>query len=116
MKNNLDKSLATVRELLANDPSGKLWDVLTALRGPDTPSERSDMPAKERDEAYRARRVRKYKTVEVIRYHAVGHTAPGARRHADDKVILPNDREVWDHFDKHVERAARALGLRVEYE
>lgn len=109
----LKDKLEVVRGLLQNDNTG-LWDVLTCQRGPDTPSERSEMTASEYSAAYKARRERKYKTVEVIRA-AAGISASGARKHKDDKVVLPNSQK-WDHFDRHVYAAARALGLKVEYE
>lgn len=112
-KMTLDQRLAVLRELLRTDPSGAFWDVVTALRGPDSPSERPGMGGKEYDRAYGARRKRKYNTVEVIRDRAIGNTAPGARRHTDDKVIVPPEEER-DHFDQHVIRAAKRLGLGVE--
>lgn len=114
-KMSLQDRLAILRELLRTDPSGAFWDVVTALRGPDSPSEKPGMSQKEHDRAYGARRKRKFNTVEVIRERAVGDTAPGARRHADDKVIVP-PKEERDHFDQHVVRAAKRLGLRVEVE
>lgn len=112
---SLEDRLAAVRELLRTDPTGKLWDVLTASRGPDSPSERGDMPDAEHKKAYRARRARKYKTVEVIRQRAFGSAAAGSRMHDDDKVYVPRQ-EKQDHFDRHVVRAANALGLKVKYE
>lgn len=89
------------------------WDMITCLRGPDSPSERPDMSAQEASVAYSARRERKYKTVEVIRNKAFfGVIGGAARSHKGDSVTLP-PRNQWDHFDKHVERAAKALGLKV---
>ena len=97
-----------------NPHSGALWDVLTCLRGPDSPSERSDMSSSAASKAYAGRRERKYRTVEIIRSAAFFGTIGGAARsHAADKVILPPSK-MWDHFDKHVARAASRLGLKVE--
>lgn len=88
-----------------------LWDILTALRGPDSPSERPDMSPSEASNAYRARRLRKFKTGEVIR-GVSGLHAGEARYRVDTHVSLPpSDR--WDHYDKHVWKAASALGLEI---
>lgn len=99
-----------------NPNSGRFWDILTCLRGPDSPSERGDMDSAEASRAYQGRRDRKFKTVEVIRQKAFFGIIGGAARHHDsEKVILPPSGS-WDHFDKHVARAAGALGLKVEVE
>lgn len=97
--------------------NGQLWDILTCLRGPDSPSERASMSRSEHDEAYRKRRERKAKTVEVIRWHALQGAVGGSARYRSDRdwVELP-PRDEWDHFDKHVDRAARSLGLGVRIE
>ena len=114
-------SLTELRQVMAriidtNPNSGQLWDILTCLRGPDSPSERPDMTSKESNEAYAGRRARKYKTVEVIRQKAFfGSIGGAARHHAADRVTLPPSSQ-WDHFDKHVARAASALGIQVEEE
>ena len=100
--------------LTCNPHSGEAWDILTCLRGPDAPSERPDMASKEAAEAYAGRRKRKYDTVEVIRHAAFFGASGGcARHHKGDVVKLP-PRQQWDHFDKHVARAANALGLKVD--
>jgi len=94
----------------------RFWDLITCLRGPDSPSERSNMTSEEHAAAYSGRRKRKYNTVEVIR-HKVFYGACGgsARRRAGDSVLLPPPYK-WEHFDKHVARAAEVLGLEVKYE
>ena len=104
-----------MREFIStNGASGAAWDVMTALRGPDTPTERSGMGSAEFSKAYAARVSRKFKTVEVIRAVAFYGSVGGcAKRHTDDKVVVP----AWDdHFNRHVRRAAARLGLNVEVE
>ena len=102
-------------ELLGKNPcSGTVWDLLTGLRGPDSPSERPDLGTKANATAYTARRDRKYRTVEVIRAAAFYGTVGGsARRHQGDSIQLPPQMR-WDHFDKHAARAAQTIGLKVE--
>lgn len=109
-----DQSRRIIGELISHNPnSGRLWDILTCLRGPDSPSERLDMSPKEASKAYTERRARKFDTVEVIREMAFFGACSGQARHrAGDEVTLP-PRKEWDHFDKHVSRAANAVGLRV---
>ena len=119
----LDPSSLTfdeMRELIGkfvttNQAGGKLWDVLTALRGPDSPSETPEMSPQESKEAYAGRRARKRLTVEVIRGKALGGMVGGSARYRTDinHVTLPPHQE-WDHFDKHVSRAAGALGIEVK--
>lgn len=112
-----DQIRGLVGDILARNPhSGRFWDVLTCMRGPDSPSERPDMSSKEAAKAYAGRRERKFRTVEVIRKKAwFGVCGGGARNHDGDKVTLPPS-STWDHFDKHVARAAHAIGLDVEIE
>ena len=63
--------------------------------------------------AYQGRRRRKYDTVEIVRARAFyGACGESARSHADTAVTLPPQQE-WDHFDQHVQRAARWLELGV---
>jgi hypothetical protein len=103
-------------EVIASNPnSKKVWDLMTGLRGPDSPSEVPSMSGKERADAYDARRVRKAVTVEVIRGHAFGGIVGGQARSRTDRdwVELPPESE-WDHFDRHVDRTARVLGLGVK--
>src|SRR3990167_6500200 len=64
-----------------NPHAGEAWDVLTCLRGPDSPSERPDMTANESAVAYTGRRKRKYNTVEVIRAAAFFGTCGGCARY-----------------------------------
>jgi len=109
----LRKDLDTISKLLRGANGSALWDVLTAMRGPDFPSERPNMSPREASAAYRGRRERKYRTGEVLRAVALPGACIGARTHFDTKVVLPPT-DQWDHYDKHVARAARALGLGVE--
>lgn len=114
MNSDLQDKIQRVGRILA-EPGGKeLWDVLVCLRGPDSPSERGRTFGldKANQMAYDARVARKMRTVAVIR----GKTFPGigAARFRQDRnwVELPPSTE-WDHFDKHVARAAQALGIEV---
>lgn len=92
--------------------ASRMWDLLTGLRGPDTPSERADMDPVACETAYRARRKRKRRTTEVIR----GHSFPGiggARYRIDTREVVVPPANQQDHFDRHVIRAASALGLTI---
>lgn len=111
---NFDEMLNQLRDFLTTNPeSGKLWDLLTCLRGPDSPSETPSMTSAQSSAAYAARRKRKRSTVEAIRGKS-GLVGGSCRYRTDvDYVTLP-PREKWDHFDKHVERAARVMGLKVK--
>lgn len=105
-----------IGEWLREEGGGQLWDLMCALRGPDSPSERVDMPPEEYRRMYAARRRRKHGTVEVIRQKAFfGVTGGCARHHDDDHIILPPVAE-WDHFDHHMSRAARIVGVEVKTE
>lgn len=97
-----------------NPNSGALWDLITCLRGPDSPSERPDQSSEESAKAYAGRRERKRRTVEVIRENAFFGVVGGAARHRPGKVVQLPPRNQWDHFDRHVQRAASVLGLEVE--
>lgn len=99
--------------LSSSSCASRAWDVITCQRGPDFPSERPNQTPQENEAAYVARRQRKYDTVEVIRRASFnGVVGSAARSHAGDTVKLPPTKER-DHFDRHVEKAARALGLKV---
>lgn len=107
-----------IGDFLQNSPdAGLLWDLITCLRGPDSPSEKPNMTSNESREAYGGRRKRKAKTVEVIRHYAFNGIIGGCARSRSDRdyVELPPTSE-WDHFDRHVERAAQVLGLEVRVE
>ena len=112
-------SLDEFRQFMAlflggNPNSGQGWDLICAQRGPDSPSERSDMAPGDSAKAYAGRRERKFRTVEVIRNASFFGVSGGcARSHKDTKVVLPPMKH-WDHFDRHVQRAANILGLKVE--
>ena len=110
----LDEMREVVAEFLQSSPdAGKFWDLITCLRGPDSPSERGDMTREEHERAYAGRRERKRQTVEVIRYRAFGGVVGGSARHRDGCAVHLPERKSWDHFDRHVERAAKVLGLKV---
>lgn len=103
-----------MQEFMSRNPnSASAWDLMGCVRGPDSPSERPDMQPDESSRAYKGRRDRKYKTVEIIREAMFFGSIGGcARFHKDTKVTLPRH-SAYDHFDKHVERAAHAIGLNV---
>ena len=109
---------AIIGDFLQTSPdAGSLWDLICCLRGPDSPSEKPNMTTEQSRVAYKGRRGRKAKTVEVIRHHAFGGVIGGAARSRGDRnwVELP-PRDQWDHFDRHVERAAEVLGLEIRVE
>ena len=117
-KATLDELRQFLGDVIQYNPQSKeLWDLLTSLRGPDSPSETSTMSPSEASKAYDARRKRKHLTVEVIRGRAFNGIVGGAARYRTDIgfVTLP-PRKEWDHFDKHVERAALVLGLGIKIE
>lgn len=87
------------------------WSVITALRGPDSPSERPNHSHAKSSELYWLRRERKRRTVEVIRGKAVGQVGAARTRKADSITLPPSS--CWDHFDKHCARAANVLGLHI---
>lgn len=112
---SFDEQRAVIGFFLKSGSGSQLWDLLTGLRGPDSPSERPNMSHEEQAAAYKGRRARKYNTVEIIREAAFfGVVGGAARYHEDTKVTVPPSKE-WDHFDKHVARAAQTIGLGVEY-
>ena len=104
-------------EFMSQNPNaGAAWDILGCIRGPDSPSEREDMERVAFNKAYQGRRERKYRTVEIIREAMFfGVCGGGARHHKGDHVVLP-PKQQRDHFDRHVARAARALGIGIEVE
>jgi hypothetical protein len=116
-----DLTLAQWRLLMAkffkkNPNSSSAWDLLACVRGPDYPSERPDMNQSESASAYRSRRERKFRTVEIIRHKLFYGVIGGcARSHADTHVTLPKVSQ-WDHFDRHVQRAANILELPIKTE
>lgn len=110
----LSEAISEIKSYLKGSPNGQaLWDILTALRGPDNPTEREGMPADQWNEQYSLRRARKRETVEVIRGKTFPNCGEARCREDIDYVTLPPKTE-WDHFDKHVARAANWLGLKIE--
>lgn len=111
----LDQMRQLTGEMITKNPySGSYWDILTCLRGPDSPSESSNMTDGERSKAYSGRRARKFDGVEIIREAAFfGMSGGGARRHKGDTVTLHGN---GDHHDRHLSRAAEVLGLKVKKE
>lgn len=118
-KMSLDDWRHFMAEFMSSNPhASQAWDIMGCVRGPDAGlgvmSERPDMKSKDHEEAYAGRRSRKYDTVEIIRQAMFfGAMGGAARSHKGDTVTLPPSGS-WDHFDKHVARAARALGLKVK--
>lgn len=110
------KLIGTFLSTAPHNERQRLWDIITCQRGPDSPSERGDMADSEASAAYRLRRERKRDTVEVIRAQSFGGVVGGAARYRTDinYVTLPPSSE-WDHFDRHVSKAANALGLEVRF-
>jgi hypothetical protein len=108
----LDEKLAILAVWVEQDKA--LWDVLTALRGPDFPSEIGDGSGVKNAAAYDQRRKRKYATTEIIRAKSGLHGG-AARFHAGDHVTVPPFAKQ-DHFDRHVVKAAQALGITVKVE
>ena len=100
----------------SNHNASKAWDVMGCVRGPDSPSERPDMTPDESSKAYSGRRDRKFKTVEIIREAMFFGSIGGCARHHRDSKVTVRPHGKQDHFDRHVERAAHALDLTVEYE
>jgi hypothetical protein len=106
----------TINQWLNTNQGSALWDLMTCSRGPDTPSEKPSMSPQQSGEAYAGRRARKRETVEVIR-GLVWPGGVGARKRDDISYVELPPRNEWDHFDRHVARAAGAavgLGLTIE--
>ena len=87
----------------------KLWDVLTALRGPDAPSEGSGVVG----DTYDNRRKRKYETTEIIRERAFFGAMGGAARYHKGYSIVLHKATSGDHFSRHAAEAAIILGLKI---
>ena len=86
--------------------------ILAAQRGPDSPSERPDIP-EQHDKLYWGRRARKASSGEVIRKKSFfGIGCVGARTREGDSITLPPSSR-WDHYDKHMAQAAAVLGIKV---
>lgn len=112
---SFDEQRVVIGHFLKSQHGARLWNLLTCLRGPDSPSEKPNMSYDKKKVTYAGRRKRKYNTVEVIRDKAFfGVIGGSARSHEADLVTIPPSSE-WDHFDRHVAKAADAIGLKVEY-
>ena len=113
---NLDQLRAMIGCMLSkNLNSGRLWDIITAQRGPDTPSETINCPgAPGQPEIYKQRRDRKYLTTEVIRSASWFGVVGGAARSHSGTTVTVRPLKEQDHFDRHVIKAANALGLEVK--
>jgi hypothetical protein len=93
----------------------RYWDLITALRGPDVPSETAGMTKEQNSIAYEARRKRKAQGVEVIRHFVFdGHIGGSARSRSDRFHIVVPPQIEQDHHDIHLMKAARVLGLVVK--
>ena len=114
----LRKKLDKLVDLLTDPEHGAMiTDITVCLRGPDSgkgmPSEQRDQTGADADRFYRARVARKMITGAVIRGAVYnGRQVGGQRTRQASFVELPPERE-WDHYDKHVARAARWLGLEI---
>jgi len=108
-----DEMRKQIGEWLQSNEGGRLWDLLTCLRGPDSPSELVNVHSPENSANYKLRRERKYDTVEVIRQKAFFGVVGGSARHHDQDYVVVNPPDEQDHFDRHVLKAACALGLEV---
>ena len=102
--------------LSTNESAHKAWDLMSCIRGPDTPSERPDMDPTERDTTYRGRRERKFKTTEAIRHDMFYGTVGGSARHHQASFVTLPPSSVHDHFDRHIVRGATILGLEIKTE
>lgn len=111
MPEGLKSPLQKVAELCKQTPG--LWDTIVALRGPDTPSERECIEEPRRSSLYHARVDRKMRTAAVIRGLAVGQQAAAKTRTDIAYIVLPPQDE-WDHFDRHMVKAANALNLEIK--
>src|SRR4051812_31573094 len=111
---SLDDIRKQIGKWLAGPHGARLATILAAQRGPDSPSERNDMPKPEWNAAYWGRRARKHSSGEVIRQASFfGVGTVGARSRSAESITLPPEAE-WDHYDKHQAEAAKVLGLKVD--
>lgn len=112
-------------EFLKSNPKEgkKYWDCMVALRGPDTGLPNAEglasvalangnTPGPEHD-----RITRKATTSAIIRAHmfpgAAGCSSAAMNSDPDAILILP-EKDKWDHFDKHMFKAAIVLGIPVQ--
>ena len=97
-------ALKAIEEMLTEEYSGALWDILTALRGPDS----------------RDRKI-KYATTALIR------SAAFPSRPCEDRSVFGHDskklvkrrsslfrqKKDYPHFREHISDAFKALGLKL---
>ena|SRR5688572_29832576 len=105
-----------MQEFMSSGKNGanKAWDLMSCVRGPDSPSETDAMSSEEHQKAYRGRRLRKFETSEAIRHEMFfGAVGGSARHHSASHVTVP-PLEQQDHFDRHIVKAANLLGLQVK--
>lgn len=109
----LDQIRRQIGRWLSGRHGSALATILSAQRGPDSPSERPDMAGPEHHKAYWGRRARKASSGEVIRQASFfGLGTVGARSRGGTEIVLP-PKSQWDHYDKHMAAAAPLVGLKV---
>lgn len=111
-----------VDEFLTHNPKEgkKFWDVMVALRGPDQgfgsgPAKIDGSTPTEEN----ARISRKKLTSTIIRGRMFPGTVHCSAAQIDanpDAIIQLPAKAGWDHFDKHVFKAATVLGIKYEIE
>lgn len=120
-----DTLRALTDEFLKSNPKeGKrYWDCMAALRGPDVGLPDADgkvvaaLANGQTPGPEHARVQRKHTTSAIIRAHmfpgAAGCSAAQMNMEPDAHIVLPA-KDLWDHFDKHIFKAAVVLGLPVQ--
>ena len=85
------------------DDVRELWNVLTALRGPDVASDH-------KSKVYATMPIRRAAFPKVVAMHAEGIRFVGAAFLGDEPYVRPEADSDW-HFQSHAVSAAHALGL-----
>lgn len=84
----------------------RLWDVLSALRGPDG-DDTDDLKHRQTEP------IRRAAFPKLAALYDKGINIPGGAMFAGDRfIIIADDKE--DHFNWHASSAARALNLNIE--